>query len=47
MFLQISTALKVNVNGVPVQGLINRRQKEADYYFSVDNSVCTPVESCS
>lgn len=37
----------VNVNGVPVQGLINRRQKEADYYFSVDNSVCTPVESCS
>jgi lysozyme len=37
----------VNVNGNPVQGLINRRKKEADYYFSVDNSVCTPVESCA
>lgn len=36
----------VNVNGVPVQGLINRRQKEADYYFSVNLSVCTPVVSC-
>ncbi|EFX85527.1 hypothetical protein DAPPUDRAFT_300287 [Daphnia pulex] len=36
----------VNVNGVPVQGLINRREKEADYYFSVDNSVCTTAVTC-
>jgi len=38
--------MQVNVNGTPVQGLINRRQKEADYYFSVNLSVCTPTVSC-